>query len=235
MDFFPRSDQAEAMDDPELDEPTYRRCLSDLAALNRVTLTHRATLRWLERAIGRDPQAEISVLDVAYGQGDLLRAVRLLAARRGWRLRLAGIDLNPRAAAAARAATPGGTRIDYRIGDVFTYRPEVAPDFIVTSQFSHHLSDSDIVRLLRWLDDNARRGWMITDLHRHFLPFYGFRFLAAVMRWHRIVRADGTISIARGFRRRDWEGLLGKAGVAAEIRWRLPFRYTVSRLKCPLG
>jgi len=230
MDLSVRSDLPEAMDDPGLDEATYRRCLSDLAALNRLTLTHQAALRWLDHAIGSAPAKAFSVLDVAYGQGDLLRALAALAERRGWRVQLRGIDLNPRSAAAAKAATPAGMQIDYRIGDVFAYQPETRPDFIVSSQFSHHLSDSDIVRLLQWLESNARIGWMITDLQRHFLPYYGFRYLAAAMRWHRIVRDDGTISIARGFRRRDWKALLQRAGVPAVIQWRFPFRYTVSRL-----
>jgi 2-polyprenyl-3-methyl-5-hydroxy-6-metoxy-1,4-benzoquinol methylase len=236
MDLSTRSGLPEAMDDPGLDEITYGRCLADLAALNRITLTHRAVLRWLERAVGSGPVQAFSVLDVAYGQGDLLRALAVLAQRRGWQVRLRGIDLNPRAAAAAQAATPAGMLIDYRVGDVFEYMQEVPPDFIVSSQFFHHLNDSEIVRLLQWFESKARKGWMITDLQRHVLPYYGFRYLAAAMRWHRIVRDDGTISIARSFRRRDWEALLTMAGVQgpgapAEIRWRFPFRYTVSRLK----
>jgi 2-polyprenyl-3-methyl-5-hydroxy-6-metoxy-1,4-benzoquinol methylase len=230
MDLSARSHLPEAMDDPGLDEQTYRRCLNDLAALNRVTGTHRAALRWLQAAIGRVPAQAWSVLDVAYGQGDLLRAIATLASRRGWRMRLAGIDLNPRSALAARQAN-AAMPIDYRIGDVFEYRPEPRPDFIFSSQFFHHLDDGQIVRLLQWFDENAAKGWMVTDLHRHFLPYYGFRFLVMAMRWHRIVRDDGTISIARGFRRAEWQALLAQAGVQADVRWRFPFRYTVSRLK----
>ena len=51
------------------------------------------------------------------------------------------------------------------------------------------------------------------------------------MRWHRIVRCDGQISIARSFTRDDWERLLAEADFHAEINWHLLFRYTVSRLK----
>jgi 2-polyprenyl-3-methyl-5-hydroxy-6-metoxy-1,4-benzoquinol methylase len=235
VDLSVRSGLPEVMDEPGLDEATYRRALADLAALNRVTLTHRAVLHWLGRAIANAPGAEISVLDVAYGQGDLLRAIADLGVRRGWKLRLSGIDLNPRSAEAAEAAMPAGMRIDFQTGDVFEYSPERFPDFIVTSQFTHHLPDAEIVRLLRWLEKTAVRGWMITDLHRHFLPYYGFPLLVAAMRWHRIVRDDGRISIARSFRRRDWQMLLQQAGMgapgAAKITWRFPFRYTVSRLK----
>jgi len=214
------------MDAPDLDEGVYQRCLADLASVNRVTFTHRTTLRWLKRATRG--LASFSVLDVAYGQGDLLRAIA------GWaktRARLSGIDLNPRSAAAARAATPAGLEIAYLTGDVFDYTPAEKPDFIVTSQFTHHLGSADIIRLLRWLDATAARGWHIADLHRHPLAYFGFPVLARLLGWHPIVRMDGAISIARSFTRRDWEDLLAQAGMKAEVHWRLPFRYCVSRLK----
>jgi alkylated DNA nucleotide flippase Atl1 len=51
------------------------------------------------------------------------------------------------------------------------------------------------------------------------------------MRWHRIVRRDGQISVARSFIREDWERLLADVEIHAEINWHLLFRYTVSRLK----
>ena len=44
---------------------------------------------------------------------------------------------------------------------------------------------------------------------------------------------DGPISVARAFRRREWARLLDEAGVAgvAEVRWHVPFRLCVGRLK----
>jgi alkylated DNA nucleotide flippase Atl1 len=63
------------------------------------------------------------------------------------------------------------------------------------------------------------------------LPYYGFRVLAWIARWHRIIRTDGTISVARSFRRADWTRLLGEAGVDASVRWHVPFRLCVGRLK----
>jgi hypothetical protein len=45
------------------------------------------------------------------------------------------------------------------------------------------------------------------------------------------VRQDGQISIARSFRRADWENLLKKAELSAAVTWSLPFRYCVGALK----
>jgi 2-polyprenyl-3-methyl-5-hydroxy-6-metoxy-1,4-benzoquinol methylase len=232
MSLAARSTLPELMDSDTLDEATYRRCLSDLATINRVTFTHRATLRWLARAMKHIPAAqEIAILDVAYGQGDLLRAIANWAKRRGRAVRLSGVDLNPRSAIAARAQTPPDAPISYHAGDVFAYTPDFPVDFIVTSQFTHHLPDQDIVTLLKWLEATAGRGWFITDLHRHALAYYGFPWLARAFRWHRIVRYDGTVSIARAFTAADWRRLLAEAGITAQVTWKLPFRHAISRLK----
>jgi 2-polyprenyl-3-methyl-5-hydroxy-6-metoxy-1,4-benzoquinol methylase len=232
MDFSARAELTEQMDAPELDEASYQRCLQDLAAVNRVTFTHRPTLRWLACATRRYPKGMmLSVLDVAYGQGDLLRAIARWAKKRGFVAQLSGVDLNPRSAIAANAATPPGLAINYRTGDVFDFSPAPLPDYIVTSQFTHHLTDQEVVRLLHWLEAHAKRGWHIADLHRHPFAYYGFPLLARLMRWHAIVRNDGRISIARAFTRRDWEALLRQAGLEAQIAWHVGFRFSISRLK----
>ena len=53
---------------------------------------------------------------------------------------------------------------------------------------------------IRWMEAHARRGWFIGDLHRHWLPYYGFGLLAWLARWHHFVLSDGRISIARSLR-----------------------------------
>ena len=232
MDLSRRSTTLEEMDAETTTVAEYARCLRDLAGVNRITLTHRATLRWLARATRDVPQGgHIGVLDVAYGHGDLLRAIHRWAGRRGLNVMLEGIDLNPRSAEVARAATAPEMAVRYCTGDVFAFVPHPLPDLIVSSQFAHHLTDDEVVRFLQWLDRYAVRGWFIADLHRHALAYYGFPLLARLAGWHRIVRLDGQISIARGFRRGEWERLLAQAGIKAEIRWSFPFRYCVGALK----
>ncbi len=235
MDLSQRSTAPEMMDSDAVDAVTYARCLADLGRLNRLTLTHRPTLRWLARASSDLPRSvPISVLDVACGGGDLLRAIRRWADGSGRAVVLQGIDLNPRSAVVAQAATPADSTpadraITYLTGDVFAYAPDPAPDFIVSSQFLHHLTDAEAVRFLRWLDRHAARGWYVADLQRHPLPYYGFRLLARIARWHPIVRTDGTISIARGFRLAEAHALVAAAGVEALVSRAVPFRIGIER------
>ena len=69
-----------------------------------------------------------------------------------------------------------------------------------------------------------------------FLPERSFQeqLLARLLFVHRIVREDGTLSIARSFRRGEWEAILREAGIAPEtvrIVRRFAFRLCVERVK----
>jgi SAM-dependent methyltransferase len=235
MDFATRSQQAEWMDDPSVDAATLARCLDDLAIVNTVTLARPPTIGFLRRVARRmAPGAELSVLDVGFGQGDMLRRVARWGARRGLALRLDGVDLSPASAEAARRATPPTLPITYRTGDVFD-EPPGSVDVVISSLFTHHLGDAEVVRFVRWMERTARRGWFVNDLHRHRVAYYGFAALSRAAGWHPMVGHDGPISVARAFRRADWRRLLREAGLErdASVRWHVPFRFCVSRVKCP--
>jgi 2-polyprenyl-3-methyl-5-hydroxy-6-metoxy-1,4-benzoquinol methylase len=221
-----RSTVPEELDNDTTDPATYQRVIAELAVCNRMTLTHRPTLRWLERE--SKGMTEFSVLDVGHGDGDLLRAIAQWAAQRGINVKLSGIDLNPRSAVAARNVTPSWMQIDYQTGCVFSYTPPEPVDFIVSSQVTHHFTDEQVVNFVAWLEENATHGWHIADLHRHGMAYYTFPLLCRLMGWHRIIRSDGMISIARSFRRKDWESYLDTAAVQADVSWHM-FRYCVSR------
>lgn len=228
MSLAHRSTEPEQMDTDCVDFDDYARCLHDLARVNVVTLTHRPTLAWLARETRELPA--FSLLDVACGFGDLLRRIHAWAQRRGIETRLAGIDLNPWARRAATTATPADAAISWHTGDVFEHAERY--DFIVSSQFTHHLTDEQIVRFIRWMETHATRGWLISDLHRHWLPYHGFGTLARTARWHHFVRTDGRISIARSFVPQDWRELTRAAGLSPDdtaIHWHVPFRICVSR------
>jgi SAM-dependent methyltransferase len=223
-----RSMQAERMDTDCAGFDDYSLCLRDLSRVNVVTFTHRPMLSWLRRQVAaRQAGADFSLLDIACGHGDALRKIRA----RHPAVKLTGIDLNPWATRAAREATDPADKINFVNDDAFAYRPERKFDFIITSQFTHHLTDRQVVDFLVWLQQNAAKGWFIGDLHRHVLPYYGFPILARLARWHRFVREDGRISIARAFVRAEWQDLLRQAGIDPQqtgITWYMPFRLCVS-------
>ncbi len=225
-----RSRQEEQMDAPGLDPAVYEKVLQDLARVNRWTLTARPVLAWLRRAVG--PPRRFRLLDVGFGNGDILRAIARWARRREIEAQLVGVDLNPNSLAGAWKATPPDLPIEYRIGD---YRDETGPfDFILSSQVAHHMTDDQLLTFLRYMEQEARLGWLICDLHRHGFAWRGFPLLARLLCVHRIVREDGQLSIARAFRPAEWRDILLRAGITPEdvrIVRRFPFRLCVERVR----
>ena len=220
------------MDGDQVTQAEFAACVADLAKVNTVTMARAPTLRFVDQALTEMPTGTVpTILDVGFGAGDMLRSIRAMLRRKRRKARLIGIDLNWRSEAIARALDGSDTGIEWRTGDAFALPPDEAPDLVISSLVTHHMDDAEIIRFLSWMEMTARRGWFVNDLHRHALAWYGFSAMAAVARWHPFVRHDGPLSIARSFRRDDWQDMLARAGVAqhASVRWRFPFRYCVER------
>jgi 2-polyprenyl-3-methyl-5-hydroxy-6-metoxy-1,4-benzoquinol methylase len=232
MNFSHRSDASELMDTETVSPEDFAACLADLSVVNTLTLAKRPTLAWLEKATAHLPRdSRFTLLDVGFGHGDMLRAIWRWSERRGLKAQLQGIDLNPLSSYAAKRATPSQMNIDFRTGNVFALATDCRFDFIISSLVTHHLTDLQVLDFIRWMERQSTRGWFINDLHRHPLPYHFFRMLAGLAGWHRFVRHDGPVSIARSFRHEDWQKLLAETQVNAAIKWYFPFRYCVERLK----
>ena len=219
----------ELMDADDLPADTYAAVVGDLARVNTVTMAARPTLAFLARAArGR---STLRILDVGFGDGDMLRRVAHWAAKRHLTVDLVGVDLNPRSEFAARAHTPPDRAIRYVTGD-YAALAEEPWDAVISSLVAHHMTHAQLVAFLRWMEAHARVGWFVNDLHRHAFAYAGYPLLATLARWHSIVRHDGTLSIARSYRPAEWPPLLAEAGIAdARIFRAFPFRLCVERLR----
>lgn len=217
------------MDSSNLDEATYVDVVHDLAQVNAVTMAYRPTFKFLEKAAaGRE---NLRMLDVGFGDGDMLRRIARWGRKRGLRLELVGIDLNPRSLAAARDATAKDADIDYRIGDYADCAGE-GWDCIMSSLVAHHMTRAELVAFLRFMESEAQIGWLVNDLHRHGFAHTGYPLLARLMRWHRIVQADGHMSIARSYRPNEWPAILAEARITeARIFRMFPFRLCVEKFR----
>lgn len=235
-DLARRSTAPELMDVEPAGFDEIDRTLKDLATINRLTLAYLPTLRWLDRVAAarrRDGDgAPLSILDVGCGHGDMLRRIWAWSRRRGVPVALEGIDLNPEVVRSARAATPPDAPIRYEVGDAFAVGE--GRDVIVCSLFAHHLFGDDLVRFVAGLERAARRSWLISDLHRHPVPYHFVRAWVRLQGFSRLVVHDAPVSVARGFTRAEWRDVLGRAGIdpaLVEITWWPPFRHRVARLK----
>jgi 2-polyprenyl-3-methyl-5-hydroxy-6-metoxy-1,4-benzoquinol methylase len=232
VNFTRRSMQAELMDSPSVGFEEFHQCLRQLTIVNVCVFAYRPTLRWLSgRLRNAAPGETVSVLDVGSGGGDMLRKIRQLLRRRNLNADLTGVDLNPWAKQSAEQDTPPQMNIRYETSNIFAFDPARQADFIISCDFTHHLTDAELVRFIQWMDSHARRGWFINDLHRHPLPYYFIKTVFNMLPLSRMMRSDGPISISRAFVADDWRRLLAAAGIPAEqtsIKWFFPFRYGVA-------
>jgi SAM-dependent methyltransferase len=239
VDLSRRATLIEMMDEPCSYEDL-RDCLRDIARVNRLTFAYRPTILWIEEFLAAHPSPArpLRIVDVGCGDGDMLRRIDVLAAKRGVPVELTGVDLNADAVRAAKEATVPVKRlqrgIQWLVGDGFSNSMTGDVDLVICSLLTHHLTDQQIVQFLLWAERTARLGWFVNDLHRKPVPYHLFRLWAQFTSWHPFVKNDGPVSIRRSFVVEDWNHLCAAAGLepdAVSIKEYRPARLCVGRVK----
>jgi len=234
-DFTRRASIVEKMDEP-CSRDQLRACLRDIARANRWTLAYRPVLAWLDELTPTLARlaGPIRILDVGSGYGDGLRRVEQWVRAHRIDVELRGLDLNPDATAIATEATPSGSGIEWVTGNVLTYAPAQRPHLVMCSLFTHHLSDTEIVEFLRWMERSAEMGWFINDLSRAAVPYHFFRIASKLVGLHPFVQFDGPASILKAFVPGDWQLLCAAAGLGEgdyTLRAYKPARLCVERIR----
>lgn len=179
------------MDDPAIPEATMEAVHRDLARINRVLGNVTAVVT----ALKTDPLPVGSVLDIGSGRGALLMEIR-----KAIDVRVAGVDLRVPAAPIAG--------ISIFQADA-TRDPLPESDVAIANLVAHHLSETELVELIRNVGKYCRR-FVILDPVRHWLPLVLYRaFIAPFV--HRITAHDGALSVRRSFSPQELDSLVRKA------------------------
>src|SRR6185295_6749067 len=97
-------------------------------------------------------------------------------------------------------------------GDVlrFPFRDR-SVDYIITTHFFHHLTDDQIVAVLREFDRVARRGIIVNDLIRNRRALFWIKLFT--LGANRYVKYDGPQSVRKAFTVPEIEALARRAGL----------------------
>lgn len=209
----------ELLDDPDADPAAVRASLLHIARANRWFGGRSAVLWGLRRVLaGVRPGTRLSLLDIGTGAGDLPRAARRWARRRGLELDVFGLERSAMAAALARdnrvhAVVADAGAIPVRPGSV---------DIVLLSQVAHHFAPASTEALFRSCHRIARRALLVSDLRRSRAASVAFSVGARLLRFDRVTRTDGHTSIRRGYTPAELAALLPpEAEVARRPGWRL--------------
>ena len=168
----------------------------------------------------------VTLLDVGTGTGDVPGDLNGLARQRGVTLASVGVD-------GRLELVRQGTQARLLAGVCAdALHLPFAPrsfDVVVASQLLHHFAMEDAVAVLRELDRVARRRVVISDLRRSWVAVGGLWLVSFPLRFHKVSRHDGVLSILRGFEAPELSAMIRAAtGVVPRVRNRAGWRVTAS-------
>lgn len=228
VSFNYRSSQPELMDNEDIAPGLLHKNLGELDFLNRYLRGHAVSLEGIKRLVV-DKQKVYQIVDLGCGSGDVLKYIVRWARANAYRVQLTGVDKNPDAIDYLRincSAYPEikGVTSDYK--DYLTSVPDV--DIVHCALFCHHLDDKELLELFGYLKSTARHGFVINDLQRNPVAYYGAWIMTRLLNGTALSKHDGPVSVLRAFTRPELQKLLYEAGIRVffiQARW--AFRYLV--------
>ncbi len=216
----------ELLDDPRVDPSLATRSLLDVARSNRLFGGQRAVVAALAPLLGQDaPGTTLHLLDVGTGLGDIPRAVRTYAERRGARVVTIGLELTAVLAGAARAGAGNVLCGDARMLPFATN----SIDVVTCSQVLHHFDGPEADALLSELTRVAKRLVVVSDLRRSWLAVGLLWLVSFPLGFHPVSRHDGIVSILRGYTASELDGIVHQAvNRAPAVRRHLGWRVTAA-------
>jgi len=197
-DFSHRSSQKEQMDLPECDVVELENTLVQFAWINRWTTRARYVL-------GRHvldkmrPGREYHLVDLGAGACDTAVWLLRRSRARGLRLMVSACDHDSRVVDFAKKKYPMVHGLDIIQGDVLSIDGLKDADFVFANHFLHHLTGPQIIDLLKYLKEFGKANIILSDLKRSRTAYLSYYFAAPLLFRYSLARADGLLSIRKGF------------------------------------
>ena len=226
MDLSKRSYEKELLDDESIPFPAIAQNMRELNTINTLLGGHAITLAGFKQLVkGKN---EITLCEIGCGGGDNLVAIVKYCFENNIKLNCIGIDYNPECIAFAKQNVYLKENIEFICSDYAKVIFERNVDIIFSSLFCHHFTEEELIFQLKWMKEHTRLGFFINDLQRHWLAYYLIQILTQIFSKSYLVKNDAPLSVARGFRKWEWQSLFSKAALLnCRISWKWAFRYLI--------
>jgi 2-polyprenyl-3-methyl-5-hydroxy-6-metoxy-1,4-benzoquinol methylase len=200
----------EMMDRPQPVSAELERDLERLRQLNRWFGSYRLVLRFLRRWI--IPGAQMRVVDLATGSGDIPRLIVDHARKIGAHVEIDAIDQQAATLQIAKRLSVEYPEISYHDANILKWNGSQDYDIALCSLVLHHFNDEDAVNLLRRCRESSKKFVLVSDLRRGLLLRVGVHLLTAIVFREPMTRFDARLSAQRAFSFREMRQLAIRAG-----------------------
>ncbi len=230
------------MDDPAIDREDLSQSLGFIRKVNRRLGGEKALVGRLGAwSAGWAAGETVTLLDVGTGSADLPVAAVKWARGREFDLRVTAVDNHPTTLDLAREHVEGAGAADaiaLKECDALRLMDDYEPasfDYVHAGMFLHHLSDLQVLTMLRIMERLARRGIIWNDLLRTRFSLMGIKLLTIGQ--PEVVKHDAIVSVKAGFSRREVRDIAARMSFSwCRVRTSvLTGRFTVAGEKPGLG
>ena len=220
----------ELLDQEQLPFADIRQNMQELNTVNTYLGGHSITINGLQKILNTvNQKKEITICEIGCGGGDNLLAIAKWCDSKNITVNFIGIDIKPACIEFAKkqchAIKAGWITADYLNASF----EDKKPDIIFSSLFCHHFKEEELVTMLQWMKANTTTGFFVNDLQRHPLAYHSIKLLTGLFSKSYLVKNDAPLSVARGFKRKEWIQLLELAGITNySLQWKWAFRYLIT-------
>lgn len=224
-----RSYQPELLDNDDIPFEDIRLNMQELNTINRLLGGHRISMEGVRELLSASTKKNIHICEIGSGGGDNIKAIADWCKKNNLEARFTGIDIKETCTTFARQQYPD-LPANWICSDYANVSfPNDKPDIIFCSLFCHHFSETSLYSMLRWMKSNSSTGFFINDLHRHPLAYYSIKLITKLFSKSYLVKNDAPLSVARGFKRKEWEAIFQSAGIDHyKIQWKWAFRHLIT-------
>ena len=224
-----RSYEPELLDAADIPFADIRQNMQELNTINTYLGGHAISINGIRNILKTfSTDQPIVICEIGCGGGDNLKAIEKWCTRNNISVRFIGIDLKATCIEYAEQQYPS-LNANWIVSDYKAIQFEQdRPDIIFSSLFCHHFDERELVAMLQWMKLNNRRGFFINDLHRHYLAYISIKFITGIISKSYLVKNDAPLSVARGFKKKEWQHLIKAAGIPnCTIHWKWAFRHLI--------
>jgi len=229
IDLSKRSYKKELLDADDIPFADIRQNMKELNTINTLLGGHAISIAGLSAFIQTNAGTDqVTICEIGCGGGDNLNAIDIYCKKNNINASFIGIDIKPECIEFAKRQYPAldakWISSDYAAVDLTADKPTI----IFSSLFCHHFTEPALTNMMKWMKENSSLGFFINDLHRHLLAYYSIKLLTSLFSKSYLVKNDAPLSVARGFKAREWKSIFADAGISGyTIKWKWAFRHLI--------